>query len=37
MQDVFNDENFNDILCDELLIESYDYTQQRPMFFSKYF
>ena len=37
MRDVFSRKNFTEILVDELLIESYDYTNQKPMFFSKYF
>jgi len=37
MRDVFSRKKFTEILVDELLIESYDYTNQKPMFFSKYF
>jgi len=37
MEDVFSNKNFDDILVDELLLESFDYTNQEPKFFSKYF
>ena len=37
MRDVFTKKNFTQMLVDDVVIQAYDYQNQRPMFFSKYF